>query len=183
MIQKSFRKVFLIQKVLQKTIYKVLFIWFVIYSKKKKMKMLRGKSKRTLDRSYTNNLTNSKELLQPIFIQSIFPNHLEKSDSNLKDYLEEVVNRGGSDWAALLSTNTFSSLYSACFCLVLRKNKKTKRRFLLVAGLLSVGQRTKTTSQFIMSWHIRPELRRKVSLFQVRDNEKTGHLFNFQIDH
>lgn len=147
------------------------------------MKMLRVKSKRTLDRSYTNNLTNSKELLQPIFIQSIFPNHLEKSDSNLKDYLEEVVNRGGSDWAALLSTNTFSSLYSACFCLVLRKNKKTKRRFLLVAGLLSVGQRTKTTSQFIMSWHIHPELRRKVSLFQVRDNEKTGHLFNFQIDH
>lgn len=59
--------------------------------------MLRVKRKRTLDRSYTNNLTNSKELLQPIFIQSIFPNHLEKSDSNLKDHLEEVVNRGGSD--------------------------------------------------------------------------------------
>lgn len=61
----------------------------------------------------------------------------------LRGWLSELVNRGGPD--------TFCPLHSAPFCLVLRRNKKTKRRFRRVAGWLSAAQNIKTMD-LILTW-------------------------------
>lgn len=102
------------------------------------------------------------------------------------------MNRGGPDCAALLSTNTLLPAFSL-FLFSLDEKQKTKRHFLPLAGLFSASKTTETTARFIMCCQTvirstllllyEAELGCKVSLFQVRENKKTRHVFNFQIHH